>query len=97
MPVTGPRAERCENPLLPAAWSDAEGVRRCEAVCSAPNASSCVGFTYYQGAEATGGLRRCCFRTGSVANKPRCSGGGACTARCYEKSGRAAATGAAVK
>jgi hypothetical protein len=92
-------AARCKNPFLPAAWGDAEGVRRCEAVCSAPNASACVGFTYYQGVSATHGLRRCCFRTGSVANKQRCEEGEACSARCYEKSNRtvvAAAAAAAV-
>jgi len=95
MPDTGPHMARCKNPLLPAAWGDAEGVRRCEAVCSAANASACVGFTYYQGASATHGLRRCCFRTGSVANKPRCVEGEPCTARCYEKSSQTAAVAAA--
>eukprot|EP01052_Picozoa_sp_SAG31_P026846 SAG31_NODE_2464_length_5655_cov_2.777898_5_plen_265_part_00 len=81
MPESG-RPPLCKNPLLPVSWSDAQGVLQCESICT--NRSRCVGFTYYQGDEATQGLRRCCFRTGNVGVKPRCSGP-SCTARCYEK------------
>ena len=72
-------------PLLPKAWPDAERVASCEQVCA--NASSCVGFTYYS-EEAHNGTTACCFRTGSVANKPPAPQS---TARCYEiTSGRGA-------
>jgi hypothetical protein len=74
--------ESCKDPLLPSSWSDDRGVRECEAVCS--NSSSCVGFTYYQPQSGTGGKRTCAFRTGSITQRPPCSGP-KCTARCYEK------------
>ena len=81
----GPPQPPGVEPLLPAAWSDATCVEKCEAVCS--NQSTCVGFTYYQasgGANPNTKLRSCCFRTESVASKPKCHGP-TCTARCYEK------------
>ena len=65
-------------PLLPKAWPDAERVASCERVCA--EAASCVGFTYYD-EMAHNGTTSCCFRTGSVANKPPAPQS---TARCYE-------------
>eukprot|EP01047_Picozoa_sp_COSAG01_P041134 COSAG01_NODE_3512_length_5986_cov_3.098182_5_plen_573_part_00 len=64
-------------PLLPKAWSDSQRVASCEQVCA--HATSCVGFTYYR--MANNDTTACCFRTGSVANKPADPQS---TARCYE-------------
>jgi hypothetical protein len=80
-------------PILPPAWDDEKKVQACERVCAAN--ASCLGFTYYPATTSvtsTGerdvnyinmpNTTECCFRTGSVANKPLDANS---TARCYEK------------
>jgi hypothetical protein len=84
---------RAHCPIIPDGWTFERAVAACERVCS--NHSACVGFTFY--VNYTGGDHRkphsadgrthwpvneCCFRTGSVANKPSCP---SCSNRCYEK------------
>jgi hypothetical protein len=72
-PFGGKRDGIC--PVLPADWTHAEKIARCQAVCAAPNASACAGFTFYPEKS------ECCFRT-NTANKPPDP---ASTAECYEK------------
>jgi hypothetical protein len=67
-------------PNVPASWSDEQGIAACEALC-APD-GDCLGFTWYPGNHSSGKLTSCCFRSGSVASKPKCA---TCTARCYQK------------
>jgi hypothetical protein len=52
-------------PILPAGLDKDQEVALCEQVCAAPNASACVGFTWYPGSDNTG---ICCFRTNTASN-----------------------------
>ena len=67
-------------PLLPEALGRDAKVDLCKKVCAAPNASSCVGFTWYP--DKNGGQGECCFRTISTASKPADP---TSDAECYEK------------
>ena len=77
-------------PAVPANWSHAPGgsPAACEQLCTP--VAACLGFTLYP-SEKEGGaeghnLTTCCFRTGSVANKPACGGDPSCKAtRCFQK------------
>lgn len=72
-------------PLLPAGLSSAEKVALCEAVCAAPNASACAGFTWYPSLghnllqNVTVG--ECCFRLVTSYKPPSNTS----DAECYEK------------
>ena len=73
-------------PLIPKGWSMNETAQKCEAICTP--AAECVGFTLYpMNASAGSGHgqetpKECCFRTGTVASKPKAPGS---HVRCYEK------------
>lgn len=76
-------------PLLPPHTTKDQQVAMCEAVCAAPNASACDGFTFYPNTTAErnpSGMATCCFR-GSTADKPRDP---TSSAECYEKVGQPA-------
>lgn len=71
-------------PNLPPAEGREQMVARCEAVCAAPNALGCEGFTFYP--EYDGGVHpTCCFRADTSSKPPDSSS----TAVCYEKEGGA--------
>ena len=74
--------------LSPRGWPANESVAACKAVCGP--AEACAGFTFYPAAvEVAHGHRdqnSCCFRVGSLAEKPRCDGARTCAGtRCFEK------------
>ena len=90
-------------PITPRNWTTDHAVAACERVCS--NYSECVGFTFYRNYTGHDGrtphsvgnrtnwpVDECCFRTVSVANKPRCP---SCLNRCYEKPSGQVCDGAA--
>ncbi len=64
-------------PLLPPTATHDEKVAMCEAVCAAPNATACAGFSFYP--DEKGG--ECCFRS-STEDKPADPES---DAECYEK------------
>ena len=75
--------------MIPVEWPEERGVKACEQLC-AP-AVACLGFTWKPAAVERFGhhkpLSVCCFRAGSVADKPKCDGSVSCAGtRCYEKS-----------
>ena len=75
-------------PAVPANWSHTRGVAACERLCTP--VATCLGFTLYPSQKDGGAvghnLTTCCFRTGSVANKPACGGDPSCKAtRCFQK------------
>ena len=73
---------------VPESWSDVKAAQACEELCN--TAEDCLGFTWYPTQKKA---RECCFRTGSVANKPTCSGPSCAT--CYEKPPAVVCDGAA--
>ncbi len=77
---TGGTAPTRGCPSVPSAWSMNKAVAACEQLC-APD-STCLGFTWYPGNGTAADRSKCCFRSGSVADKPKCP---LCTAKCFEK------------
>jgi hypothetical protein len=67
-------------PSVPSSWSAAKAIAACETLC-APS-DECLGFTWYPGNDSVVALSKCCFRAGSVDDKPKCA---SCTAKCFEK------------
>ena len=71
-------------PHTPASWSLDRVVQECEKLC-AP-ADPCLGFTLYpsahQGGRASRNLTECCFRTGGVGQKPKCTDAACQGTRC---------------
>jgi alpha-L-fucosidase len=74
-------------PLVPASYSIAKGVAACEKLCDTD--AKCLGFTWYPKTQPGRNLTECCFRTGSTANKPKCTDAACAGSRCYEKHGAA--------
>lgn len=74
-------------PRAPADWPLDKVVSACEKLC-AP-AAVCLGFTLYPAAHNGGppsrNLTECCFRTGGVGDKPKCTTTKCQGTRCYEK------------
>ena len=78
-------------PIVPPSWATAAGPAACEKLCAATE--QCVGFTLYRDhplLHHAGNATKCCFRTGSVANKPPCTTPDCASTRCYEKEAAAA-------
>eukprot|EP01051_Picozoa_sp_SAG22_P013438 SAG22_NODE_1504_length_4277_cov_4.550503_4_plen_588_part_01 len=74
-------------PRAPAGWPLGKVVAACEKLC-AP-ADACLGFTLYpaarDGGRAGRNLTECCFRTGGVQQKPKCTTAACQGTRCYQK------------
>ena len=74
-------------PMAPASWALDKVVAACEKLCAPVDA--CLGFTLYpaarNGGKAGRNLTECCFRTGGVEDKPKCTTPTCQGTRCYQK------------